>query len=560
MTTDVGEGQSADDIRAVADPGWLSRIRTEVGAEPFLDDDGAVVIPVTSGRGPVLQGAPADRTIKLPALGAHQARVTLTLGPSTLQRVIINAHERLEEVSIAATPDGIGRIADLTINASRDDRALTVTGGADVGALRLRGGSFAINPQLIRPTTVVDLRDTGVEITGGAEGGPAQLRLSGTVQVRSSWRVRSSHVTPGAIIETAANLWLGIVNPEQGVSDPPVEMTVRVSGPVVCQYLPPATKVRLDHTGLQLECPDPPSAAPLEDDAVARLLQAPPTMIERLAITGSGRVHVRSDLESPTFSPEGGELAVVIHPTGNVMNASGRVVLEQVAEDALCQGSAQSPLVVTRVGKVDGAELERINIYDLSVGDVRRLQPAARVTPWIPNALEARRRELTMRLGTDNAKLQAERRADFWTKLAAILSAQQVLGSTQSNVRLASMRARREALSWSRERFWLSVFSLIGYGERITLPLLWWLGGVVLASLAHAAVVPIPSGIASRQFAELLVRLALGPLAFLRVDELRPPNAPGPWDTLIWIAALILGTVCLGFALVAIRKVTRAAH
>jgi hypothetical protein len=137
MTTDVGEGQSADDIRAVADSGWLSRIRTEVGAEPFLDDDGAVVIPVTSGRGPVLQGAPADRTIKLPALGAHQARVTLTLGPATLQRVIINAHERLEEVAIAATPDGIGRIADLTINATRDDRALKVTGGADVGALRL---------------------------------------------------------------------------------------------------------------------------------------------------------------------------------------------------------------------------------------------------------------------------------------------------------------------------------------------------------------------------------------------------------------------------------------
>jgi hypothetical protein len=560
MTTDVGEGQSADDIRAVADSGWLSRIRTEVGAEPFLDDDGAVVIPVTSGRGPVLQGAPADRTIKLPALGAHQARVTLTPGPSTLQRVIINAHERLEEVSIAATPDGIGRIADLTINANRDDRALKVTGGADVGALRLWGGNFALDPLMIRPTTVVDLRDTGVEITGGAEGGPAQLRLSGTVQIRSSWRVRSSHVTPGAILEAAGTLWLGIVNPEQGVSDPPVEMTVRLSGSVVCDYLPPATKVRLDHTGLQLERPGPPSAAPLEDSAVASFLQAPPAMIERLAITGSGWVYVRWDLESPTFSPEGGELTLMINPTGNVMNASGRVVLEQVAEDALCQGSTDSLLVVTHVGKVDGAELERINIYDLSIGDVRRLQPAARVTPWIPNALEARSRERAMRLGTDNAKLQAERRADFWTKLAAILSAQQVLGSTQSNVRLASMRARRQALSWGRERFWLSVFSLIGYGERITLPLLIWLGGVVLAGLAHSAVVPIPSGIASRQFAELVARLALGPLAFLRVDELRPPNASGPWDTVIWIAALILGTVCLGFALVAIRKVTRAAH
>jgi hypothetical protein len=152
-----------------------------------------------------------------------------------------------------------------------------------------------------------------------------------------------------------------------------------------------------------------------------------------------------------------------------------------------------------------------------------------------------------MRLGAGNEQLQAERRADFWTKLAAILSTQQVLGSTQSNVRLASMRARRRALPRGRERFWLWVFSLIGYGERITLPLLWWLGGVVLAGLAYAAFVGMRSGIISFEFASLLVRLVLGPLAILRVDELRPPNVPGPWDTVIWIAAMILGTVCLGF-------------
>ena len=122
------------------------------------------------------------------------------------------------------------------------------------------------------------------------------------------------------------------------------------------------------------------------------------------------------------------------------------------------------------------------------------------------------------------------------------------------------MRARRRALPPGRERFRLWAFSLIGYGERIMLPLLWWIGGVLLAGLAYAAVVPIPSGVASIQFVDLLGRLALGPLGFLRVDELRPPNAPGPWDTIIWIAALVLGTVCLGFSLVAIRKVTRAAH
>ena len=427
--------------------------------------------------------------------------------------------------------------------------------------LRLQGGSFAIHPNLFGPTTVVDLRDTGVELIGGSEGRAAELRLSGYVQARSSCRARSSLVTPGATIDTptGVHLWLGVVNPQQGGSEPPAEMTLRSWGIVVCDYLPPATNVHLDRTNLQLERPAPPSAELQEDSAVTDFLQAPPTMIERLTITGTGRVHVRQDLESPTFSPEGGELALRVYRTGNVMNASGRVVLEEVAEDALCQGAAHNPLVVTSVGEVNGAELKRINLYELSVGDVRRVQPAARVIPWIPTR-GARGRELAMRLGTDNEQLQAERRADFWTKLAAILSSQQVLGSTQSNVRLASMRARQRALSRGREKFWLRAFSLIGYGERILQPLLIWLGGVVVLGLAHAMVVGIPTGIASVQFAYLLGRLALGPLAILRLDDLRPPNAPGPWDTIIWIVALILGTVCLGFSLVAIRKVTRAAH
>jgi hypothetical protein len=60
------------------------------------------------------------------------------------------------------------------------------------------------------------------------------------------------------------------------------------------------------------------------------------------------------------------------------------------------------------------------------------------------------------------------------------------------------------------------------------LPLLIWLGGVVVLGLAHTAVVPLPSGIVSIRFVDLLVRLALGPLAFLRVDQLRPPTLPDP--------------------------------
>jgi hypothetical protein len=257
MTTGVGAGQSADDINAVADPTWLSRLRTETGAEPFLGDDGAVVIQVISGSGPVLDGAPPDRTIKLPSLGAHQARVAVRLGSSSLQRVIIDAHERLEEISIAA-----GHINDLTINATQWGRALKLTGEVDVGTLRLRGGSLAVLPLLIRPTTVIDLRGTGVEIIGDTEGAPLKLLLGGYVGFRSSWRVQSSHVAPGTLIDGSTSmLRLGIVNMQQGGDDPPLEMTLCSTGWVVCEYLPPATSVHLERGSLQLDRPTASSSA-----------------------------------------------------------------------------------------------------------------------------------------------------------------------------------------------------------------------------------------------------------------------------------------------------------
>ena len=165
-----------------------------------------------------------------------------------------------------------------------------------------------------------------------------------------------------------------------------------------------------------------------------------------------------------------------------------------------------------------------------------------------------------MRVGTSDRGLQRQRRADFWTQLSEVLREQQASGSVQSNVRVAAMRARRRALGYGRERFWLAAFSLIGYGERILLPLAVWLAGVVAAGVAYALVVDVPYRVVSVEFVKLLARLLAGPLAILRVEELRPQNAPGTWDTVIWVGAQVLGTICLGAVLVAIRKVTRASQ
>jgi hypothetical protein len=558
MTTEVGARRSAEDIHAVASPTWLSRVRSEIGAEPFLDGDGAVVISVTSGSGPILEGAPPNRTVKLPALGSHQARVTVDVGSSTLQRVVIDAHERLEELTL----DASGRIDELIVNAGQEARSLTITGHADAGTLRLRSGWFLLYPTLVRPTTTLDIRDTTVETPSGQGLEPVQLVFGGHVELRGPLTTQSSHITTGAILEelSGTTVRLGLINPHEQAGEPSLELTLRSGSVFVCDYLPPATTVHLEAAALQLQRLQRPTTALLGDSPVSRYWEAPPAMMERLTIIGAGDVQASWDLEAPTFTPKDGELRLFVDPAGNVMNASGRVALGDVAEDRLCQGSTQSPLVITTVRAIQqGAELERVDIYDLSVGDIRRLQPAGRITPWIPGPRAARKREQAMRVGTDSPELQPQRRADFWTQLAAVLSAQQVLGSVQSNVRLASLRARRKALSHGREKLWLSAFSLIGYGERILLPLLLWFSGIVLAGLVYAAVVGIPSGIASPQFVELLGRLALGPLAILRV-ELHPLNTPGPWDMVIWVAVQLLGTICLGFALVAIRKITRAAH
>jgi hypothetical protein len=562
VTTELGAPRPVEDIGDIADHTWLSVVRNEVGTTPVLDSEGALVIKVQSGDTVTLGGAPPDRTIRLPELGAHQSRVQLAVGSAFLQRIIVHAHRQLEELVI----DALGGVGDLTLYAAGSDRTLRINGHGDLRTLRLREGSFAImSADLVRPTTVVDLQNISVETSDGGQVTPRQLILSGRIQLRSPWQVPSSQVTSGTVIEAPNGhvLDLGIVNPEQRASDPPLEVEVAPVSTSYCwfRYLPPATAIRLRTGSLVLRHPDPRPVEASDDLAVASFLQALPAAIERLTVIGVGFVQTSWDLESPTFSPEGGELTLHMDASSNVMNASGRVALGDLRSGVLFQGSSTNPVAVTYVSKeMAHAELDRINIYDLTVGDVRRLKTTARITPWIPVSWAARKRELAMPVGTDDKGLRAQRRADFWAQFAEILSAQHASGSVQSDVRVAVMRARRKALRYGRERFWLSAYSLIGYGERILLPMVVWLAGVVLAGLAYALVVGVPYGIISVEFIKLLVRFMAGPLAILRVEELRPKNVPGSWDTVIWVGAQVLGTICLGGALIAVRKVTRASH
>jgi hypothetical protein len=472
--------------------------------------------------------------------------------------VVIEADELLQQLTF----DGTGRIEDLTVRAAKDHHPITFAGHSpDLGAFRLYGGTFVLPQGLVRPTTTFDLRD--VDISDPSGGVPlAQLSLAGRVVLDANWKSWRSLIQSGTTLQSADHqIDLGIVDIEQS-PDVPLEITLRGSFRCTCQYLPPDTTLRLHNTGLWLERPEQSGSPAADDSPNAEPRQSPPEVIERLTITGRGSVYVSCDLDAPVFAPKDGDLSLVGRPLGNVTNANGEVALDAMAGDMLCQGARDKALVLLRVGKVQDAELERIDIYSLTVGDVGRLALAARVTPWIPGPWEARKREQAMQFGTTDVALRAQRRADFWAQLSKVLKDQQASGSVQSNVRVAASRARRQTLGPGREQFWLSLYSLVGYGERILLPVLVWALGVVVAGLMFVALdgALLITDVLSAEFVKLLLRFVAGPFSILRIEGIRPPNLPGIWDTAIWSAAQILGTICLGFAILAVRKVTRAAQ
>ena len=143
--------------------------------------------------------------------------------------------------------------------------------------------------------------------------------------------------------------------------------------------------------------------------------------------------------------------------------------------------------MLPNVGNVADAEIEGVSLYELSIADVPNLAKAARVSPWIPRARKARKLERAMTFGvsSDNGT-RRQRAVIFWERLGIALQDQHAPGSDQSNVRLAAYRARKRQLSWranTREKALLTAFSVIGYGERIVLPLCIWLVGLLVAAL-----------------------------------------------------------------------------
>jgi hypothetical protein len=242
---------------------------------------------------------------------------------------------------------------------------------------------------------------------------------------------------------------------------------------------------------------------------------------------------------------------------GQVDALSGCVTLI-ASPRSVCIGDKDGAFRPTKVEAAKDAELQDINVYGLDLTDLANLAESYRFSPWLPrNDKQAREQEDAMPVGTSDPSLQVRRRAYFWARMAHILPGTHATGSVQSKVRYSASGSRRNSLPLrSYERLLLSLYSLAGYGERITLPLAWMLALSSLGALfLEGSVWDAECCDRLLNSGETLGGLLVAPLTFFRFID--PIDTEGI-DAGIRVTVTILNTLLLFFSLTALRRVTIA--
>ena len=234
-----------------------------------------------------------------------------------------------------------------------------------------------------------------------------------------------------------------------------------------------------------------------------------------------------------------------------------------------------------------------IELYGLRSSDLKRLRGAARFDPVsVARPLARRRAEMEMRFVTSGIKgfgataqspvtvretsaawlqgsvkevkldasrtlLDRRRALVFWSDAIDLLQKSGASSAAVSDARTAWMRARRRS-SHGRERVLLSLYSTVGYGERVSFPFLLHVGVSATAAAylgSHRAF-----DLASRW--ALFWRILASPLSLLRDDEFRlaeilgcKPQACSGTTLVLPVVVRGLGVLMIALSILAVRRV-----
>jgi hypothetical protein len=423
---------------------WVTRLWDDYSQMPPEVDGKLVRVALDAGKvsatGGTLNVGPGVSGYSLLLEDMNQGRMELIFGDPLPPRVIAHVRSGVDDLRLTV-PDG-QLLFRVELLLDDRDNALDLRAGS-VTTLTVKGGQF--NAQG-RPPQNLDLEDTNVQLSEGI----STLTLRGDVRAGHSISATQAYV---GFATVGGREWHFRELLPLGEDPPRLQV---VTGSVILGWV---------SDGADLWCE---RGASLE---LGRGNGTEPRPLRSLLLFAGGRVHVHGVLQTPRFGPT--PLPADLNVIGAVLDAEGRVRLE-AARGAVVSGSPDGTLVLDGFVNVQGAELEDVNVYDLNIGDLLTLEGAERVEPWVPRPQMARRAEDAMFRDQD-PRLAQRQRMHFWSRMTDILKLKKAPGRLQSEVRYAAQRARNNALPMRRERALLTAYSLVGYGERILLPLGWYL-------------------------------------------------------------------------------------
>ncbi len=260
--------------------------------------------------------------------------------------------------------------------------------------------------------------------------------------------------------------------------------------------------------------------------------------------------------------------------SGSVWDARGFVADLHVEVGGVVTGHRSEPLAVADVSRARGGYLAMISFFQLLEPEVLgELEQAEQLSPWIPRsarqikkALEGMFWPLPPEQESGHEDVEPEpslntawsQRAHFWARMSRLVRNKHASGSVQADTRLTAAICRRRSLGWERqawrERLLLSLHALVGYGERIGLPLYWHVG-LSLPVFLYLTWERLPT-LTPDSLIQAWLRVLFAPLAFFRLVDV--PIAQWIMPRLVLLLYQILGILFLFFFITAVRRVAKA--
>ena len=255
-----------------------------------------------------------------------------------------------------------------------------------------------------------------------------------------------------------------------------------------------------------------------------------------------------NDTEGPV------RVAVRVRANASLLDAAGRVSNLSADERSTVAGAQPGGLRVRSIGTASGATLIGIAVDELDEHSLGTLNDASQFAPSMPRiGRRLVRLVRSMAFGGADIRVVRQRRARFWQQVVRLTVEKHSSGDIQSKARYAYAVARTDSAK-GRERIWLKLYGMIGYGESVGRPIAVYL----LLSL-------VPTLLFRLGWLELpepwkAWHIVLAPLLFFRTVASSSPTGAQNLGAAVWLVSSwqLVGVVLIFFSLAAIRRVSKA--